>query len=94
MEYFDVVDEVGNPTGATVSREEAHAQGTRHRTAHIWIACKKPVDIRGLVLQNEEVESVAWFDLEETYLDCLNHDSRFCVPIEGLRTIRNALKKI
>ena len=37
MEYFDIVDENGVPTSETVSREEAHRKGIRHRTAHVWI---------------------------------------------------------
>ncbi|MBO4457044.1 MAG: NUDIX domain-containing protein [Butyrivibrio sp.] len=36
-ELFDIVDENGNPTGEIVSRSEAHANGIRHRTAHIWV---------------------------------------------------------
>lgn len=38
MEIFDIVDEYGNPIGETVERGLAHANGIRHRTAHIWIA--------------------------------------------------------
>ena len=37
MEFFDVVDESGQPTGSIVSREEAHFRGICHRTAHVWI---------------------------------------------------------
>lgn len=37
MEMFDIVDEHGNPTGETVERATAHAEGIRHRTAHVWI---------------------------------------------------------
>ena len=37
MEYVDIVNEDGLPTGGTVSREEAHARGIRHRTAHVWL---------------------------------------------------------
>ena len=37
MEYFDVCDALGNPTGQVVSREEAHQKGIRHRTAHVWV---------------------------------------------------------
>lgn len=37
MEYFDIVDEAGTPTGEIVSRAEAHEQGILHRTAHVWI---------------------------------------------------------
>ena len=37
MEFFDVVDLYGNPTGEIVERTYAHAHAIRHRTAHIWI---------------------------------------------------------
>ncbi len=37
MEYLDIVDESGQPTGKTVSREEAHRDGILHRTAHVWV---------------------------------------------------------
>ena len=40
MEYFDVVDEDGKPTGAVVSRETAHKEGIPHRTSHVWIVKK------------------------------------------------------
>ena len=36
-EIFDIVDENGLPTGETVTRSQAHAEGIRHRTAHIWV---------------------------------------------------------
>ncbi len=38
MEWFDVVDENGIPTGETVERSEAHTRDILHRTAHIWVA--------------------------------------------------------
>ena len=37
MEYLDIVDEKGNPTGLTIDRETAHRQGIRHRTSHVWL---------------------------------------------------------
>lgn len=37
MEYLDIVDEQGNPTGKTIERSVAHALGIRHRTSHVWI---------------------------------------------------------
>lgn len=37
MEILDIVDRYGNPTGETVSREEAHKKGLRHRTTHTWV---------------------------------------------------------
>ena len=36
MEFLDVVDESGNPTGETVSRSDAHRKGIAHRTSHVW----------------------------------------------------------
>lgn len=41
MEIFDVVDQNGMPTGETVERKKAHAEGIPHRTAHIWIIREK-----------------------------------------------------
>lgn len=41
MEYFDVVDENGLPTGQIVSREQAHREAIPHRTAHVWIVREK-----------------------------------------------------
>ena len=40
MEYLDIVDENGKPTGETVERSYAHKYGIRHRTAHVWIVGK------------------------------------------------------
>ena len=37
MEYLDIVDEQGQPTGKIISRTLAHTEGIRHRTVHIWI---------------------------------------------------------
>ena len=37
MEYLDVCDEQGNPTGEIVARDVAHREGIRHRTAHVWV---------------------------------------------------------
>lgn len=36
-EIFDIVDLNGEPTGKTIPRSEAHRNGIRHRTAHVWL---------------------------------------------------------
>jgi len=41
-EYFDIVDEAGQPNGEIISRDEAHQKGILHRTAHVWLVKKKP----------------------------------------------------
>lgn len=182
MEIFDIIDKEGNPTGRTVTREKAHAEGIPHRTAHIWIIRQKEgrtqvllqkrsmnkdsfpgkfdtssaghiqagdeplesairelheelgiqaapdqlqfagtfpisfakefhgkmfrdeeiafvyiysqlVDISTLVLQKEEVESVEWFDLEDTYRECQKSRDRFCVPGGGFEVVRKFLRE-
>lgn len=37
MEYLDIVDENGLPTGQIIERTAAHATDAPHRTAHVWI---------------------------------------------------------
>ena len=180
MEIFDIVDEYGNPVGETVERGIAHAEGIRHRAAHIWIARKandkwqvllqrrsqnkdsfpgrydtssaghiqagdeplesairelkeelgitaepedlkfagtfnikfekefhnklfkdneiafvymylNEIDIEDITVQEEELECVEWFDLDETYNECLAHNQKFCVPVKGLETARQYL---
>ena len=53
---------------------------------------RQPVDIDQLVLQTEEIVAVEWFDMEETYQECLKHNQKFCVPIKGLETAMKVLK--
>lgn len=52
---------------------------------------RREIDEKSLVLQKEEVEDVAWFDLEETYRECLKHNQKFCVPVPGLEVLRTYL---
>ena len=182
MEYFDVCDENGEPTGETVERSAAHRDGIRHRTAHVWITRERngrtelllqkrsrnkdsfpglydtssaghipagaepldsalrelweelglrarpeelvligtdsvcyekhfhgrrfrdnefihvylytgTVDERTLRLQEDEVERVDWFDLEEVSREIAHSRERFCVPSETLRLLRDYLTK-
>ena len=37
MEYLDICDEKGMPTGKTASREKVHREGLLHRTSHVWV---------------------------------------------------------
>lgn len=176
MELFDIVDQLGNPTGEIIERSEAHKKGIRHRTAHIWVVrdkegkkqvllqkrsatkdsfpgrfdtssaghiqagdeptesairelseelgiqaskeelsfagtfdinyqkefygklfwdneiafvyvYKESVNVDALVLQTEEVECVEWFDLDEVYEECSKKNQKFCVPMDGLKTL-------
>ena len=48
-EYFDVIDEEGNPTGEIVDRLTAHRIGIRHRVAHVWLVRRKNGEIQVLL---------------------------------------------
>lgn len=48
MEYFDIVDMNGVPTGKTVERKTAHREGIMHRTSHVWLIRMK--DSRSQIL--------------------------------------------
>lgn len=37
MEFLDVVDMNGVPTGEVAERGEVHLKGLRHRTSHVWV---------------------------------------------------------
>lgn len=41
MEYLDIVDQEGNPTGETIERTIAHEKGIPHRTSHVWLVREK-----------------------------------------------------
>lgn len=45
------------------------------------------VDMGELKLQEEEVESVEWFRLDEVVEECKAHNPKFCAPIGGLEIL-------
>ncbi len=49
MEYLDIVDENGIPTGERVLRETAHQTGIRHRTSHLWLVRQKDGHVQVLI---------------------------------------------
>ena len=66
MEYFDIVNEDGETTGKTVSREKAHRDGILHRTTHVWLVRK---DGRGgyqILLQKRSREKDSYPGLYDT----------------------------
>ncbi len=73
--------------------KEFHGRMFRDNEVAFVFVYQKPVDIADLTIQKEELDGVSWFDLEETYEACKNHDQKFCVPIGGLETVRKYLKE-
>ena len=54
MEFLDVVDENGIPTGETVERSIAHANGIRHRTSHVWLLRRRPEGVEVLLQKRSD----------------------------------------
>jgi isopentenyldiphosphate isomerase len=42
MEYFEIYDAEGNPTGELEERGVVHARGLWHRTVHVWLYREGP----------------------------------------------------
>lgn len=56
--------------------------------------CDLPVRIEDIRIQEDEIEEVQWFDLEEVYQECSDGiRTRFCVPVEGLNILIRDLEQ-
>ena len=59
-----------------------------------WVyVCRRPVAIEALRLQEDEVEEVRWFDLEEVAAEIQTSRERFCVPAASLTLLQRYLKQ-
>lgn len=65
MEYLDIVNENGLPTGEIVSRDAAHREGLRHCTAHVWVVRKSDVGY-DILLQKRSMEKESFPGLYDT----------------------------
>ena len=65
MELFDVCNELGEPTGEIVSREEAHRDGILHRTSHVWILREKD-GRKQVLLQKRSMQKDSYPGLYDT----------------------------
>lgn len=85
MEFLDVVDENGNPTGEVVSREKAHREGIPHRTSHVWIVRIKGGRLQ-ILLQKRS-------DDKDSYPGCYDISSAGHIPA-GVDFIPSALREL
>lgn len=72
MEYLDIVDEQGHPTGEIVERTLAHEQGIRHRTSHVWLLRRKDEQIE-ILLQKRSAN-------KDSYPNCYDISSAGHIP--------------
>lgn len=52
------------------------------------------VDVDALTIQTSEVDEARWFDLEEVWEEVQTDRHRFCVPMGGLKIVREYVKSI
>lgn len=85
MEFLDIVDENGLPTGETVEREDAHRRGIRHRTSHVWLFRERNGKVQ-LLLQKRSLN-------KESFPGCYDISSAGHVPA-GDDYLESALREL
>ncbi len=84
MEFLDIVDEFGVPTGEIVSRKDAHEKGIRHRTSHLWLWSER--DGKVFVLAQKRSEN------KDSYPGCFDISTAGHIPA-GCDFIESALRE-
>lgn len=87
MEFFDVVDEIGNPTGEVKERTAVHRDGTLHRTAHVWIGRRQPETGKIQVLLQKRSAC------KDSYPGCYDISSAGHIPA-GVDYLPSALREL
>lgn len=85
MEIFDIIDENGNPTGQTVEREQAHAEGIPHRTSHVWLVRKRQGQTE-ILLQKR-------CDTKDSFPGCYDISSAGHIPA-GVDFVPSAIREL
>ena len=84
-EMLDIVDENGVPTGQSVPRTTAHAEGLRHRTSHVWIVRRKNDRVQVLL----QMRCAA----KDSYPGCYDISSAGHIPA-GAEFVGSALREL
>jgi len=85
MEYFDIVNTFGEPTGDTVERTVAHAEGIRHRTSHVWLIRKQEGSVQILLQKRSHIK--------DSFPDCWDISSAGHIPA-GDTWVPSALREL
>ena len=85
MEFFDIVDENGIPTGIIEERTIAHKIGARHRTSHVWIVRKREGRIQ-ILLQKRSKD-------KDSFPGCYDISSAGHIP-QGVDFVPSALREL
>lgn len=86
MELLDIVTENGIPTGETVERSVAHANGIRHRTSHVWILRRNAKGAVEVLLQKRSA-------CKDSFPNCYDISSAGHIPA-GSEFLPSALREL
>ena len=82
MEIFDIIDENGNPTGKTVERSIAHAEGIRHALRISGSSAGKMEEQRSFFKKDPETRILFQenliLHLQATYRQGMNRWNQHC----------------
>jgi isopentenyldiphosphate isomerase len=85
MELLDIVDRFAQPTGLTIDRETAHAEGIRHRTSHVWILRRRGERVEVLLQKRSRSK--------DSFPGCYDISSAGHIPA-GVDFIPSALREL
>jgi 8-oxo-dGTP diphosphatase len=86
MEYFDVLDENGTPTGEVKARNLVHRDGDWHRTVHVWLLNQNGELLMQLRGPNQEANPNCWD------ISCAGHiDAGECKEVAAKRELSEEL---
>ena len=85
MEYLDIVDQNGIPTGEIVERKRAHEEGIMHRTSHVWLL-RKYNDCVQILLQKR-------CDTKDSFPGCYDISSAGHIPA-GVDFVPSAIREL
>lgn len=85
MEYLDIVDEQGKPTGEVIERVIAHEKGILHRTSHVWLFRKHEGKLEVLLQKRSENK--------DSFPGCYDISSAGHIPA-GVDFVTSALREL
>lgn len=85
MEFLDIVDENGEPTGVIQERTVVHLKGLRHRTSHVWVLRRKNGSVQ-VLLQQRGFQ-------KESFPGCYDISSAGHIPA-GMDFMTSALREL
>lgn len=85
MEFLDIVDINGNPTGEIVERNIAHSNGIMHRTSHVWLFRKRNDSVEVLLQKRSSSK--------DSFPNCYDISSAGHIPA-GIDFIPSAIREL